>query len=175
METWLGAPLRPAPVDGLVLRYLGAFGPATVADVQRWSRLTRLREVAQRLPLQVFHGEDGQVLYDLPGAPRPGADTPAPPRFLPGYDNVLLSYEDRARLIHGNRPVPLPPGKGAEAGTFLADGRWQGTWRIRSRSLHIQPFTALPTADRDALLAEAAQLCAFLAPGAGYDIILGKP
>ncbi len=174
VESWLGAPLRPAPVDGLVLRYLGAFGPATVADMQRWSGLTRLREVAERLPLRTFRGEAAQVLYDLPGAPRPDADVPAPPRFLPEYDNLLLSHEDRTRLIPGNRRVPLPPGTGAATGTFLAGGWWQGTWQIRGRTLRIQPFTRLQRTDRHALLAEAAQLCAFVAP-ASYDIILDKP
>jgi hypothetical protein len=94
VESWLGTPLRPVPVDALVLRYLGAFGPARVADIQVWSGLTRLREVAERLPLRAFRGEAGQALYDLPDAPRPSEDTPAPPRFLPEYDNLLLSHND---------------------------------------------------------------------------------
>ena len=174
VESWLGAPLRPVPVDALVLRYLGAFGPARVADIQRWSGLTRLREVIDRLPLRAFRGEAGQVLYDLPDAPRPSEDTPAPPRFLPEYDNLLLSYNDRTRVIPGNRPVPLPPGSGATVGTFLLDGMWQGTWQIRDRTLRIQPFTKLRRVDRDALLTEAAQLCVFVAPQAKYDIVLGK-
>lgn len=173
-DSWLGAPLRPASVDGLVLRYLGAFGPATVADIQRWSGLTRLREVAERLPLLTFRGEAGQVLYDLPGAPRPPEDMPAPPRFLPAYDNLLLSHQDRTRIIPGNRPVPLPPGNGAATGTFLIDGWWQGTWQIRDRTLHIQPFTTLPRTARDDLLTEAERLRAFLAP-ASCDILLGNP
>ena len=75
------------------------------ADSQRLSdQLTRLREVAERLPLRTFHGQAGQVLYDLPGAPRPDADVPAPPRLLPEYDNLLLSHEDRIRLIPGKLP-----------------------------------------------------------------------
>ena len=175
VESWLGAPLRPVPVDALVLRYLGAFGPASVADVQVWSGLTRLREVVERLPLRTFRGQDGQALYDVPGAPRPAEDTPAPPRFLPAYDNLLLSHKDRTRVIPHNRPVPLPPGNGATDGTFLVDGRWQGTWQIRDQTLRIQPFTKLRPPDRDALLAEAAQLCAFVAPQAKYDIVLDKP
>ena len=97
---------------------------------------------------------------------------PAPPRFLPEYDNLLLSHKDRTRVIPGNRPVPLPPGNGATAGTFLVDGMWQGTWQIRDQSLRIQPFIKLRPADRDALLTEAAQLCAFVAPHAKHDIIL---
>jgi hypothetical protein len=174
-ESWLGAPLRPVPVDALILRYLGAFGPATVADIQVWSGLTRLREVVERLPLRTFRGEAGQALHDLPDAPRPSEDTPAPPRFLPAYDNLLLSHKDRTRVIPHNRPVPLPPGNGATAGTFLIDGTWQGTWQIRDQTPRIQPFTSLRSADRDALLAEAAQLCAFLAPQAKYDIVLSEP
>ncbi len=175
VETWLGAPLHPVPVDALVLRYFGAFGPASVADVQVWSGLTRLREVAERLPLRGFRGEAGQALYDLPEAPRPADDTPAPPRFLPAYDNLLLSHADRTRVLPGNRPVPLPPGNGATAGTFLVNGMWQGTWQIRDQALRVQPFTTLRRSDRDALLAEATQLCAFVAPQAKCDIVLGQP
>jgi hypothetical protein len=174
VEGQLGARLRSVPVDALVLRYLGAFGPAGVADIQLWSGLTRLREVAERLPLRTFRGDTGQVLYDLPDAPRPDADVPAPPRFLPAYDNLLLSYKDRARVITGNRTVPLPPGNGATDGTFLVDGMWQGTWQIRDGKLRLQPFTRLRRADRDALLAEAAWLCAFAAEEA-CDIVLGEP
>jgi len=170
VENWLGAKLRSTPVDELVLRYLGAFGPATIADVQLWSGLTRLAEVAERLPLRTFRGEAGQTLYDLPDAPRPAEDVPAPPRFLPEYDNLLLSHKDRTRVILDNRSVPLPPGNGATAGTFLIDGMWQGVWQIRDQTLRIEPFTKLRRADRDALLAEAAQLCAFVAPQAKYDI-----
>jgi hypothetical protein len=162
-------------VDALVLRYLGAFGPASVTDVQLWSGLTRLGEVVERLPLRTFHGQAGQTLYDLSDAPRPPADMPAPPRFLPEYDNLLLSHRDRTRLILDNRPVPLPPGNGATAGTFLVDGKWQGTWQIRDQTLRIEPFTTLRHADRDALLTEAARLCAFIAPQAEYDIVLDKP
>jgi hypothetical protein len=174
VESWLGAPLRSVPVEALVLRYLGAFGPASVADVRVWSGLTRLGEVVERLPLRTFRGEDGPELYDLPDAPRPSADTPAPPRFLSEYDNLLLSHRDRTRLILDNRPVPLPPGNGATTGTFLIDGIWQGTWRIRDQALLIQPFTKLRRTDRDALLAEAAQLSAFIAPQTTYEIIVNS-
>lgn len=174
VESQLGARLRSVPADALVLRYLGAFGPASVADIQLWSGLTRLREVTERLPVRTFRGEAGQVLYDLPDAPRPGADVPAPPRFLPAYDNLLLSHKDRSRLITGNRSVPLPPGNGATDGTFLVGGMWQGTWQIRDQALRIQPFTKLRRADRDALLTEGAKLCAFAAEQA-CDIVLGEP
>jgi Winged helix DNA-binding domain len=179
LEDWLGAPLGAGPadavVDALVLRYLGAFGPASVADVQAWSGLTRLREVVERLSVRVFRGQAGQALYDLLEAPRPDEGTPAPPRFLPEYDNLLLSHADRARLIPHRRPVPLPPGNGATGGTFLIDGRWQGTWQLRDQQLRIQPFASLPATDLDALLGEAAALCAFIAPQAAPDIVVGHP
>ena len=162
-------------VDALVLRYLSAFGPASVADAQAWSGLTRLREVLERLPVRVFRGQTGAVLYDLPDAPRPPEDTPAPPRFLPEYDNLLLSHADRARVIPHRRSVPLPPGNGATGGTFLIDGRWQGTWQLRDHRLRIQPFAALGTADRDALLAEADGLSAFIAPQTAADIVIDQP
>ncbi|WP_367131317.1 winged helix DNA-binding domain-containing protein [Saccharothrix sp. HUAS TT1] len=92
-ETWLGAPVadRPSAAD-LVRRYLAAFGPATVEDVQTWSGLTRLREVVEDLPLLRLRDEDGRELFDLPDAPRPDEDEPAPPRFLYDFDNVLLSH-----------------------------------------------------------------------------------
>ena len=148
VESWLGAPLRPVPVDALVSRYLGAFGPATVADIQVWSGLTRLREVAERLPLRTFRGEAGQALYDLPNAPRPAEDMPAPPRFLPEYDNLLLSHKDRTRVIPGNHPVPLPPGNGATAAPSWspvcgrAPGRSGTNHCASSRSLSCAPRTA---------------------------------
>jgi hypothetical protein len=175
LESWLGAPLRPVPVEGLVLRYLGAFGPAGVADAQLWSGLTRLAEVVERLPLRAFRGETGQILYDLPEAPRPAEDVPARPRLLPEYDNLLLSYRDRTRVIPHGRPVPLPPGNGATSGTVLVDGQWQATWQIRDRTLRILPYTRLTGPDRDALETEAARLAAFLAPAAGHDVVVDNP
>lgn len=171
VEGWLGAPLGPGSVDALVLRYLGAFGPATVADIQLWSGLTRLREVVERLPVRTFRGEAGQTLYDLPEAPRPPEDTPAPPRLLPAYDNLLLSHDDRSRVISVDRRVPLPPGNGTSEGTFLVDGMWHGVWTIRGGALHLTPFAPLRPADRDELVAEAERLLAFIAGTAGQVVL----
>jgi hypothetical protein len=88
--------------------------------------------------LRTFHGEAGQVLYDLPDAPRAAEDMPAPPRLLPEYDNLLLSHKVRTRVVPGNRPVPLPPGNGATAGTFLVDGMWR-SWVSRSAAAMSPP------------------------------------
>ena len=178
IETWLGRPLdaNPAP-DEIILRYLAAFGPATVADMRTWSGLTGLREVTERLrpSLLTFRDEQGNELLDLPNAPRPDPDSPAPPRFLPEYDNVLLSHADRSRIITDRRPVPLPPGNGGVIGTFLVDGFFRGTWKItRQRdtaTLIIEPFTPLAASDHVALTEEGIRLLAFVASDAAvHDV-----
>jgi hypothetical protein len=172
-----GGPVSPAALDGLLLRYLGAFGPASVKDAQVWSGLTRLREVADRLlaagRLRPFRDEDGRVLLDLPDAPRPDADTPAPPRFLPEYDNLLLSHADRRRVNPAGRRVPLPPGNGAAMGTYLVDGVWSGTWRLvrgEATTLALEPFGDAPAVSGD-VLDEAAALAAWL--GASHVVSPG--
>ena len=163
-------------VEQLVMRYLAAYGPASVADIQAWSGLSRLREVAERLGAQLrpLAGPGGADLLDLPGAPLPDPDTPAPPRFLPAYDNLLLSFADRSRVIPHGRPVPLPPGHGATTGTLLVDGRWQADWKITGTAarpaLDITPFTRLAAEDEEAVTAEGARLIEFTAPGAAPDI-----
>jgi DNA glycosylase AlkZ-like len=166
----------PAPIsqstvlDQLVLRYLAAYGPASVADIQAWSGLTRLREVTERLGtrLRAFAGpagnRPGAELLDLPDAPRPDPGVPAPPRFLPEYDNLLLSYAERSRVIPHRRPVPLPPGHGATGGTLLVDGLWQADWKIIRGTLQIEPFIPLSLACRDAITAEGERLLDFAAP-----------
>ncbi|TMR08129.1 winged helix DNA-binding domain-containing protein [Nonomuraea turkmeniaca] len=174
VESWLGRPVDDAPdVDRLVLRYLAAFGPASVSDVQIWSGLTRLREVVDRLGLPLLRDESGQELIDLPDAPRPDPDMPASPRFLPEYDNLLLAYADRSRVIEDGRKVPLPPGGGAATGTLLVDGMWRGTWKITGGVLSIDTFAPLPAADRAAVLAEGHGLVRFAAPEAeSHDVVI---
>ena len=164
--------LDPTPMEQstmleqLVLRYLAAYGPASVADAQAWSGLSRLREVTERLGsrLRAFTGPDGAELLDLPDAPRPDPDVPAPPRFLPEYDNLLLSYAERSRVIPHRRPVPLPPGHGGCGGTLLVDGLWQADWKISHGVLEIEPFISLGPAHRDAVASEGKRLLGFAAP-----------
>jgi hypothetical protein len=172
LESWTGARLAgdDAP-DATLLRYLAAFGPASVADMQAWSGLTRLAGAVARLRPQLveFRDEDGHALYDLPDAPRPDAETEAPPRLLPDYDNVLLGHDDRRRIIddchraHFRKVNGLLP-------AFLIDGRVAGSWRLdrdRSRArLSIRPLIKLETRQRDALAGEAEALLAFREPDA---------
>ena len=167
-ESWLGSPLEPNPSpDEMVMRYLAAFGPATVKDVQTWSGLTRLREVTERLRprLRTFCDEHGNELLDLPGAPLPDPDTPAPPRFLPEYDNVLLSHADRTRVIADEYRERV-----FTKGAVLVDGFVCGVWKITRRrgtaTLLIEPFGALLEQDGDALAEEGERLVRFVGEGA---------
>src|SRR5918997_751437 len=160
-EAWLGRPLDPDPsLDEMVVRYLGAFGPAAVKDVQTWSGLTRLREVTDRLRphLRTFRDERGKELFDLPDAPRPDPDTPAPPRFLPEFDNLILSHADRTRFIAEEYRKALASRNGMVPAAFLTGGFVRGTWKTgRSRGrarLEIKPFEILDKEDRDALAEE---------------------
>jgi Winged helix DNA-binding domain len=182
-EAWLGPAAEPGcSPEALVLRYLAAFGPATVGDMRAWSGLPGLREVAERLAprLRAFRDPDGRELVDLPDAQRPDPDTPAPPRFLPEYDNVLLSHADRARIIPVRRRVPLPPGMGGTGGTVLVDGFWQATWAItRQRgaaTLLVRPFTRLTREQAAAVAEEGARLLDFAAADAdARDISVAEP
>jgi len=162
---WLGKtiPKKPTPklLEEMVLRYLAAFGPATVMDAQMWSGLTKLREIVERLGKRVVRLEGD--LWDLPDAPRPEEDTPTPVRFLPEYDNLLLSHADRSRFIDDGRRVPLPPGNGAAYGTVLVEGMYRADWRAVKGEIVVEPFGKLTKAQKSAVDAEAAALAQFLA------------
>ncbi len=179
MERWLGGPLDEQPdAARWILRYLAAFGPATVADIQAWSGVFGLRRVVDvlRHELVTVRDQEGRELFDVPDGLRPDPATPAPPRFLPEYDNVLLGHADRSRIIPPGRRIPLPPGNGASMGTFLVDGMYAGTWRITRSSgcatLSIHPFEALRPDDRAALELEGARLLEFAAKGSDPDIVV---
>jgi DNA glycosylase AlkZ-like len=172
-ESWLGRPLAPEPsLEDVVLRYLGAFGPAAVADVAAWCRLSGLREVVERLRprLRIFRDESGRELFDLPDAPRPEPDTPAPVRFLPEYDNLLLSHADRTRVVSDEARARLFRAPGPVHGTVLHDGFVCATWRLdrgRDRALLVlDPVHPLPKGTTAALAAEGRRLLRFLAADA---------
>ena len=163
-EAWLGQPLETAPsLEGVVLRYLAAFGPASVADVTTWCRLTGLRQVVEGLRprLVTFRDERGRELFDLPEAPRPGPDTRAPVRFLPEYDNVLLSHDDRSRFISASVRALLGPGWAVGWGAVLSDGVVRGRWRAEEGGLTVRH---VPLAKRSiaAIAAEGRRLTRFL-------------
>jgi hypothetical protein len=175
-EAWLERPLDPAPSpEELVVRYLGAFGPATVKDVQTWSGLTRLGEVLGRLRprLLSFCDERGRELFDLPDAPRPDPETPSAPRFLPEFDNLILSHADRTRVIADEYRKVIASRNGMVPATFLVDGFVRGTWKTeRSRgraTLLIEPFEPLVERDRDALVEEGERLVRFMAVPEGVE------
>jgi hypothetical protein len=170
VQAWLGrSPETNSFPDAVVLRYLAAFGPATTGDIRTWSGLTRLSEVIDRLRprLAVFRDERGRELLDLPKAPRPDPDTPAPPRFLPEYDNVLLSHADRTRIVSYAHRKRLTTDNGRSFGTVLVDGFVSGTWRIRREGedaiLVVETLGRLPRKDAAAVAAEGTRLLAFVA------------
>ncbi|MGI5169174.1 winged helix DNA-binding domain-containing protein [Spirillospora sp. CA-253888] len=172
-EAWLGTPPADDPLpDALVLRYLAAFGPATAADAQAWSGLPALGEVLDRLRprLRVFRDEQGRELFDLPDAPRPDAETPAPARFLPEFDSLVLAHADRTRVIaDAHRPALTTKNLRVRA-TFLWDGFAAGLWELerkrKTATLRLRPFGDLPDAAVEALSAEGEDLLRFAEPDA---------
>ncbi|MEV6963170.1 winged helix DNA-binding domain-containing protein [Streptomyces sp. NPDC051207] len=174
-EHWLGRPAEPAPEpEAVVLRHLAAFGPASVKDTQTWAGLTRLRDAFERLrpELLTFRDEQGVELFDLPDAPRPDPDTPAPPRFLPEFDNLLLSHADRTRVIPPAHRGSTWQGNVSHC-ALLVDGFLAGLWRLTADALVIEPFGTLSRTERDQTLAEADRMLRVLHPDTPYDIRFG--
>lgn len=173
-ERWLGRPLDPEPdADALVLRYLGAFGPASVRDVQTWCGLTGVRPMLERLRarLVTFRDERGTELFDLPDAPRPGPDVDAPVRLLPEWDNVLLSHGDRSRIVDDDLKRRIFTINGIVTSTVLVDGFVAGAWSIErtgdAATLRVEPFRPLSRAERAAVVTEAERMVALAAADAG--------
>jgi hypothetical protein len=169
IEAWVGRPMpESASIDELVLRYLAAFGPATVADMRTWSWLTGLREVFERLrsQLRVFRDERGRELFDLPDAPLPDPDTPAPVRFVPEYDNLLIGHDDRSRVI-ASEHLGANRDRTAEYRAFLVDGFVAGTWKLTAgrekTTLTVTPFRGLTSAEESEVGEEAGRLLDFFA------------
>ncbi|WP_066948008.1 winged helix DNA-binding domain-containing protein [Streptomyces lushanensis] len=176
-EDWIGRPLEAAPRIGtMVMRYLAAFGPADVKDIQAWSGLTRLREVVDGLRprLRVHRDERGRELFDLPQADHGDPDRPAPVRFLPAFDNLLLGHADRGRVIADEDRKLVSPGQAMVRPTFLVDGFVSGTWSVKDHRLLVSPFRTLPKGDLAAVTEEAWRLAEFIVPdGAGPDVRVG--
>ncbi|WP_327164949.1 winged helix DNA-binding domain-containing protein [Streptomyces zaomyceticus] len=181
-DVWFpGQEREAADLDETVLRYLGAFGPASVKDMQTWCGLTRLRPAFERLRsrLLVFQDEAGTELFDLPDAPRPDEDTPAPPRFLPEFDNLLLSHADRGRVVPAEHRGRTWTGNQAHR-VFLLDGFLAGLWQLDERkdrtTLTVEPFEHVTRAQRAALTAEADRTLRLMtSPDTPYDIEIGAP
>jgi hypothetical protein len=182
-DDWLGEPLSARDaVEELVLRYLRAFGPAMATDVQTWSGLQGIKEIIERMrsKLDALPGEGKRVLYDLPGAPRPPEDTAAPVRFLPEFDNLVLSHTDRRRFVADRfrRRVYLPGLRVAP--TFLVDGFVAGCWSVKrtksAATLTIEPFEPLSKKAQRDLASEGESLARFVEEGAGsFDLRFAKP
>lgn len=163
---------EPAPHDPtearaeLIRRYLAAFGPATRRDIVAWSMMhvPEIQRAIDRLePLRRFRDEQGRELLDVERAPLPAPETPAPVRFLPKWDNLLLAFADRTRVLpeeHRKRVIRM---NGDVAQTFLVDGFVAGTWRLEAGRVVAEPFAPLAKAVRGEVEDEAARLEAFLA------------
>jgi hypothetical protein len=173
VEAWLGRPLAPQPsLDRMVLRHIAAFGPSSTADVQAWCGLTRLGEVIDRLAPKLieFRCPSGAIVWDLPEAPRPEEDTPAPVRLIAEFDNITLSYADRTRVLSDDDRRRAYTANGIVPGMILVDGSMAGTWKLRQTKTHAElqiiAFRKLPTRVRTEVTAEAASMLAFAAPDA---------
>jgi hypothetical protein len=177
LESWVGGEVASRPsLDAAILRYLAAFGPATPGDASAWSRLTGLREVFERLRprLRAFRDERGRELFDLPDAPRPDAAVTAPVRFLPEYDNVLLSHADRIRFgVAEGRRLYDPQGIGQ--GAVLIDGMLRGVWRLERESGTLDVRSGrVPKRAEASVVAEGRRLLRFLR-GPGGDVRVTIP
>ncbi|HET6745516.1 MAG TPA: winged helix DNA-binding domain-containing protein [Candidatus Limnocylindria bacterium] len=167
-EQWLsGVPSVATTIDELVMRYLAAFGPATAADVQIWSWLTGIRAVLERLrpQLRTFRDEAGRELFDVPDGPLPDPETPAPVRFLPEYDNILLSHKDRSRVLDTRHA-----GSTLWKGFILVDGFLKGTWKVErsddATTLRTLLYEPIERRERIDLREEGERLLAFTDPDA---------
>jgi hypothetical protein len=187
-ETWLGRSVGAdtAP-DELILRYLAAFGPASVMDIQAWCWLTRLGAVVERLRsrLRTFRDERGRELFDVPDGVLPDPDTVAPVRFLPTFDNILLSHKDRGRILGDHDEWSVGPNQFDDAfrgGSVLVDGFVRAGWRVEREkgaggraTLVVIPVVALARPEAKAVTDEAERLLAFLAAEAGDRDVRVEP
>ncbi|GHO77687.1 hypothetical protein KSD_54580 [Ktedonobacter sp. SOSP1-85] len=170
-QAWLGRSFVP-PAEGLrvlIRSYLAAFGPASTKDLQIWSGLSHLQSAVEilRPELTTFRDEQGRELFDLPGALLPSRHTPTPVRFIPDFDNLILAYNDRQRIIPEHYRSYVTPGRSLVLPTFLVDGFVSGIWYIERTPtiarLILQPFEPLPLSISQELQAEGQRLLAWAA------------
>jgi DNA glycosylase AlkZ-like len=165
-EAWLG-PTKVSveeAVDHLVRRYLGGFGPATGTEIAAWAGLPqrRIAPALDRLRLRRFRSEDGEELLDLPRAPLPDGESPAPVRFLPVFDATLLVHCRRTGILpEEHRPKVFNVKMPHSANTFLVDGAVAGTWKYEQERVRVDPFGRLQRAARRALGEQGERLAAF--------------
>ncbi|RBO96751.1 winged helix DNA-binding domain-containing protein [Nocardia puris] len=173
-EEWIGAPMAEPDPRALIRRYLAAFGPATVADMQSWAGVTRLAEVVDemRSELVVFTDDRHRVLFDLPDAPLADPDLDAPVRLLPAFDNALLGHKDRRRMISDEDRARTAREASAGVPMYLVDGFVHGRWALEGAVVRITPWHPLTAADEAALRTEAASLLEFTNPGETGSIII---
>jgi hypothetical protein len=177
-EDWLGGPLEDNPtVRTLLRRYLASCGPASATDLQNWTGLRKLRGDVEALrgELTVYHDESGRELFDLPELSLADPDEPAPVRFLPEFDNLVLSHEDRTRIISDADRARVCPGYSVVRATFLVDGFVAGTWMIQGDVVRVEPFRRLTTTESEQVLARAEPLLRFLQLGPAARVDLSPP
>jgi len=175
-DSWLGRAFgADRSPDAMVLRYLAAFGPASVGDVQSWSGLAAMRQVLERLrpQLRTFRDEHGRELFDVPGAPLPDPASSAPVRFLPEFDNATLGHADRSRIIpeeHRPRVVTSRDWR-----LVLVDGFVRASWATKREAgrtvLEVEPFERLTKTAKDDLVAEGTELLRFVDED-GRDVVV---
>ena len=173
-DDWIGrtVPLEPAAADPLVLRYLAAYGPASVRDMQAWSGLPALAETVERLRprLATFRDETGREVFDLPQAPRPDAGAEAPVRFVPEYDNLIATRADERFVAKAYRPRVFLSALRIAA-TVLVDGFVAGTWKVEVKkgraTVTIAPIAPFTARAKKEVATEAESLAAFQEPAAG--------
>jgi len=172
-DRWLGRPIAASEDPSeLALRYLAAFGPASAADAQSWSGVPALAEVFDRLrgKLRAYRDEKRRELFDLPEAPRPDENALAPVRFVPEFDNLVLAWTDRSRIMTDAQRKVVVTRNLQVLATVLVDGVVAATWTIErekgAATLQVTPFAPLAGTVRDALEAEGEKLLAFAAPDA---------
>lgn len=181
-DEWLARPVPrgAATPDQLVRRYLAAYGPASVADVQAWSGLGGLRDTidALRPGLLAFRDEQGRELFDLPDAPRPDEDVPAPVRLVPEYDNLIVGRADERFVARGDRPRVFLSALRIAA-TVLVDGFVAATWKLEQRkgtaTVSIEPFAPFSARTRKEVVAEAEAMARFAEPEArAYEVRVAR-